>query len=445
MLLSLGFVALSSCSNDTDSKPDIVLITLDTTRWDFISSYGYASPNSPNLDELSAQGSRFLNAVTVAGTTFPAHASMLTGLYPRSHGARSNFHKLGNNVSTAAQILAKNGFQTGSFVSFKNMHRNGKLDRGFDTASDRVRDDIKDPIRAGDKTLKMTTDWLANTSVTEPIFLWMHLFEPHGPYDITPWFESNFPEYSGIFQTGVNMSQIQNGKHNNYDQEDIEAMRQIYAGEVHLADQYVGALIEKLKLRGNLDNTLLVITSDHGQGMGENRQFGHGPLLWESILRVPLIIVDFRNPKPATIDQRVGLVDITPTLLEAASIKIPNSMAGRSLYPLNSPANGEDRLYYSEVKLIENPDAKTKRWYRPDDLAVYLGEFKLEYIKGKHTLFTSSTSENQLERIPKRKAESLFYYLSDSISSYLETSGKAQTAELDSETLKELQGLGYTQ
>lgn len=426
-------------------KPDIVLITLDTTRWDFLTSYGYPTPNSPNLDALAAKGTRFNNAVTVAGTTFPAHASMLSGLYPRQHGARSNFHKLGNKVTTVAQILSKNGYQSGSFVSFKGMHHIGRLDRGFDTASDQQRDALKESIRDGKETLAMTLDWLADTPPEKPMFLWMHLFEPHSPYDITPWFEEHFLDYSGVFQTGVSISQIKNGRHNNYAEKDIEAMRQIYAGEVHLADQYVGKLHNQLKLRGNLDNTVIIITSDHGQGMGENDQYGHGPLLWESILRVPLIVVDFRKLSSAIIDQRVGVIDISPTILDAASIKIPRQMAGRSLYPLENPANGQDRLYYSEVMLVDNPNVKSKRWYNPDDMAVYLGEFKLEYHQGKHALYTSSSSENKLESIPMHKAESLFYYLSDSITSYLETAGEAQPAELDSESLKDLQGLGYTQ
>ena len=444
-LLAAGLLTLSACSKEPEDRPDIVLITLDTTRWDYIRSYGYETPNSPNLDKLAAMGSRYLNAITVAGTTFPAHGSMLSGLYPRSHGARSNFHRLGDNVTTVAEILSDNGYQTGSFVSFKGMHYIGNLDRGFKTVSDRTIGKDKEPTRLGSETLDMTLDWLTDTSTTEPMFLWMHLFEPHGPYDITPWFKSNFADYSGIFQTGVSVSQVRNGRHNNYDQKDIEAMRQIYAGEVHLADQYVGELIEQLKLRGNLDNTLVIITSDHGQGMGENSQFGHGALLWESVLRVPLIIVDFRNPSRAVIDQRVGIVDIAPTILAGANINTTATMAGRSLYPLDNPANGEDRLYYAEVALIENPDAKTRRWYNADDLAVYLGEFKLEFRRDKFKLFSTTTDKNQLSRIPKGKAESLFYYLSDSVSAYLETAGHAQPASLDTQTLKDLQGLGYTQ
>ncbi len=436
LLLIMSIIGLSSCSSEPSNQPDVILITLDTTRWDFLTSYGYKTPNSPNLDKLAAQGSRYLNAVTVTATTFPAHASMLSGLYPRSHGARSNFHRLGDDVTTVAQLLTKSNYQTGSFVSFKGVHYIGKLDRGFKSVSDPKSDGLKQPIRSGDITLEMATSWLQTTSVERPVFLWMHLFEPHSPYDITPWFKSNFPDYDRIFRTGVSVSQIKNAKVNNYSAQDIEAMQQIYAGEVHLADMYVGKLIASLKLRGNLDNTLVIITSDHGQGMGEDGKFGHGPVLWESALRVPLIIVDFRNPVPAVIDQRVGVVDITPTILEGVGLKIPTAVAGRSLYPLTEPTSDEDRLYFAEVKLIENPDSKTSRWYDRDDLAVYLGEYKMQQRKGKKTLFSTATDTNKLTPIAKKKAESLYYYLSDSIASYLENSGKAQSAELDTESLK---------
>lgn len=120
-------------------------------------------------------------------------------------------------------------------------------------------------------------------------------------------------------------------------------------------------------------------------------------------------------------------------------------MAGRSLYPLDNPSNGEDRLYYAEVNLMENPNKNTQRWYDPNDLAVYMGEFKLQHRKGKDKLFSTTIEENKLSTIPKKKAESLYYYLSDSVEAYLQNQGQTQAAELDSQALKELQGLGYTQ
>ncbi|MCF6225062.1 MAG: sulfatase-like hydrolase/transferase [Xanthomonadales bacterium] len=113
------------------------------------------------------------------------------------------------------------------------------------------------------------------------------------------------------------------------------------------------------------DNNLMIIASDHGQGMGENDQFGHGALLWESILRVPLLIVYFRTPKQAIVDQRVGVVDLSPTMLQAAKIKILGNMFGRALYPLDKPLNGKDRLYYSKVKLTENPSEVYAPLVRP--------------------------------------------------------------------------------
>jgi len=222
-------------------------------------------------------------------------------------------------------------------------------------------------------------------------------------------------------------------------------MRHLYAGEIALADQYLGDLIKSLEKRGKLKNTLLIISADHGQGMGENGQFGHGALLWESVLHTPLMIVDFRKPKQATVTQRVGVIDITPTILHAAGIKVPEKMAGRPLFPLENPANGKDRLYYSEVKLIKDPDKNTQLWYDASDLAIYMDNYKLEHRKGKNKLFTVSANDNSLKRIPVKKAESLFYYLGDSVTSYLENAGKVENQTLDEEALKELQGLGYTQ
>ncbi len=445
LLFLFAFIAINACSPKSDSKPDIVLITLDTTRWDYMHTYGFPLANTPNLDKLAAQGTRFRNAVSVSGTTFPSHASMLTGVYPRNHGARSNFHKLNDDTQTVAQILTKNDYQTGSFVSFKGMHNMGKLDRGFEVASDQVRiKSDKIAIRPGNETLALTLDWLDTTNTAAPAFLWMHLFEPHGPYEITPWFEKHFPNYNGQFKQGITVKQITDARRLGFSDNDLEAMGHIYAGEIELADQYVGTLIEKLQARGNINNTVLIVVADHGQGMGENGQFGHGALLWESVLRVPLMIVDFRNPEPAVVDQRVGTVDITPTILKSTGLDIPAGMAGRPLLPLNNPEGGADRLYYSEVHLMEKPDTKGQ-WYDPDDLAVYMGEFKLRHRKGKNKLFSTTSESMQITAIPEKNAESLYYYLSDSVDAFLENESQVEAAELDADTLKELQGLGYTQ
>ena len=303
-----------------DKAPNIVLITIDTQRWDYLSSYGYSDPGlSPVIDDLAARGTRFVQAVSTAGTTIPSHGSMLTGLYPRQHGARSNWHALNPEASSIAGALSEADYQTGAFVSFDSMVKTGDLGRGFMTHNSPFDRPDKKVTQAGSITVEQANQWLRSLHQDQPFYLWLHLFEPHGPYEISDYARQRMQDYGGILKNGADMQVLlEKGKQILESEQNLEALQHLYAGEVNRADKLVGELIEALASEGVLQNTIVILTSDHGQGLGENGTMGHGAILWESVIRVPLIITDFRTPAGNTVQERVGTIDIAPTIADFA-------------------------------------------------------------------------------------------------------------------------------
>ncbi|MBS3821725.1 MAG: sulfatase-like hydrolase/transferase, partial [Phycisphaerae bacterium] len=253
VLAVISTVLLAACGSDAldEQRPDIIIVSIDTLRADRVAGYGYPEMLTPNVDAMARNGVLFEHAVATTGTTWPSHASMLTGLYPRYHGVRSNTHTLDENVRSVAELLTSAGYATGSFVSFKAMHFLAGLDRGFATASDRERSPPDVPaIRPSRETTDMALEWLAAQADTEkPIFMWYHLFEPHGPYDLTDYSRRWMADtnYDGVLaENGANMDLLLKKPRALLEREqDRKALNVLYDGEVLLADRYFGEILER--------------------------------------------------------------------------------------------------------------------------------------------------------------------------------------------------------
>jgi arylsulfatase A-like enzyme len=331
--LALG--ALSACTGESESRPNIILVTVDTLRWDYLNSYGFPDAgHSPAVARLASQGVLFENAVTTIGTTIPSHGSMLTGEYARVHGARSNFHHKYPQVPTITTSLAEAGYQTGAYVSNVHMFTVGGLDEGFEATNDQSMNDQPElgNLFTGGNTVRLANRWLESTDADRPFFLWLHLWEPHGPYDVTEWSRSRMADYEGLLRDGMRLEHMQRHKAEVLDSpENTAAMRTLYAGEVHLADRHLGRFLDDLEAKGLLADSVVIFTADHGQSLGEKRKMGHGPVHRETVLRVPLIIADFRNPAPQRVATRVGTIDIAPTIAELAGLNERFDQSGQSL------------------------------------------------------------------------------------------------------------------
>ena len=289
------------------SSHNVLLITLDTTRADHLGCYGFAQARTPRLDALAASGVRFARAYAPAPLTLPSHASILSGLYPVRHGVRNNGHDLPSGVATLAAVLKARGFATAAFVSSFSVDSRFGLDRGFDVYDDTF--NVEQPLkganaeRRAEETFGRFSRWFAGAGGTR-FFAWIHYYDPHMPYDPPPSFRD-----------------VPSGDP--------------YDGEIAYMDQYVGAALDLLRERGLLAKTLIVAAGDHGEGLGDKVERGHGIFLYEETLRVPLIFSDpavFRRPR--VVEGAVRLIDIAPTVLETLGLgRDAAAMQGRSLVP----------------------------------------------------------------------------------------------------------------
>ena len=319
LLLAASFGgALIGCGRGTPAqpaaRPNILLVTIDTFRADRI-GVGVA----PVIDRLATEGLRFTAARTAAPLTLPSHTTIHTGLLPPQHGVRENgAGALGESHRTVARLLKDAGYRTAAFVGAFVLDRRFGLAQGFDVYDDHIPRDpnaterleaerpasavIDDALAwfgdGGRTNLRATSPPNPQSPIPNPFFVWIHLYDPHAPY--TP-----PPEFAARARTP-------------------------YDGEITYADAQLGRLLDALRGRGDLEKTLVVVAGDHGEGLGDHGERTHGMLLYESTLRVPLVIVA-AGAHPQTIDAPVSLAEIAPTILHAAGVTPPPEMRGRNL------------------------------------------------------------------------------------------------------------------
>lgn len=435
----------------TAQGPNIILITIDTLRADRLGAYGNAAGLTPAIDELARDGVVFERATTVMGTTWPAHTSMLTGLYPRRHGVRKNGHALSEQTTSVAELLSRAGYATGSFVSYRGMHYNCGLDRGFEAASDREPGPPESPpIRNGRAVTDMATDWIETLDGEDrPAFLWVHLFEPHTPYELNRYSEQllggrALPEVYADGLTADELNAI--GLDVLQRPDELEVMHALYDGEVRLADHYVSELIDSLQRSGRLDDSVVIVMSDHGQGLGDERVLAHGPVLTEAVLHVPMIFRDFRANAASRITDNVSVVDLAPTLMKLALDLPMPEVDGRSLtdYLAGNRPKDAERDTFAEVALREN--LVGREWYDPDALAVYADGLKFVFEHGEFRIYNpTSTPSAATEIVDDARAETLAAYLASVAENYLSGEAESRDAELSDADIEALRSLGYLQ
>ncbi|HEY2933436.1 MAG TPA: tetratricopeptide repeat protein [Acidobacteriota bacterium] len=293
-ILSLGIFTRSGNSSPDPARPNILLITIDTLRADHVGCYGYRATGTPNMDALAGEGVLYENCIAQVPLTLPSHCTILTGTYPQFHGVRDNIaFLLDSKALTLAEILRERGYVTGGFVGSYILNHTRGVDQGFDVFFDNYQALAPDTDQfsalvaetKGTKVIYEATRWLGTKS-SKPFFAWVHLFEPHDPYKPPEPFRSRY-------------------------------LNRPYDGEVAYADALVGDLLAFLKRENLYENTLIVLTSDHGENLGEHREPTHGYYIYDAALRVPLIV---KAPlgvklKGKRVKSQVRSVDIAPTVL----------------------------------------------------------------------------------------------------------------------------------
>lgn len=320
LIVLIPLLTAAACRAPSDRSRheplDLVVITLDTTRADRIGAYGHAAATTPVIDALAARGVRFEHAFAPAPTTLPSHASLFTGLYPPAHGARVNgSYALDPQRITLAERLKREGYRTAAFIGAFPLDARFGLDRGFDRYDDRMpaRGQIMTYAeRDGAQVTDAAIEWLrAEADGENPLFLWVHYFDAHAPY------EPPAPA------TG-------------------------YDGEIAFADSQIGRLLEAVDAARSLERTVVVLTADHGESLGEHGEDTHGTFLYDATVRVPLILVDpARVEAPQVVDDRiVSLVDVFPTVLGVLGLDPVGDLDGE---PLLAATGAPDRAIYLET------------------------------------------------------------------------------------------------
>jgi arylsulfatase A-like enzyme/Flp pilus assembly protein TadD len=326
LLIALN-AAQAAAQTPEKSAPNVVLITIDTLRADHLGCYGYKQIKTPNIDALAADGARFTRAFSPVPVTLPSHTAMLTGTYPMLSGMHDfSGNKLSPQQPTLATVLKQSGYVTGAVVASAVLDSKFGLNQGFDFYYDhfdfsRLEEANLDEMeRPGNVVADQTLDWLGKNSQTK-FFLWMHLYDPHYPYKP--------PEpYSREYSTHP------------------------YDGEIAFADEQVGRLLHFLKDKGVYQNTVIVLSGDHGESLGEHGEKTHGFFIYNATMHVPLIIHLPGKSVAQAVDDPVSLVDLMPTVLAALGAEIPSQVQGRNLLPtLRGDKSGRDRTVYGETFL----------------------------------------------------------------------------------------------
>jgi len=310
--------------------PNVVLVTLDTTRADHLGCYGYDENTTPVIDSLAGGATLFSQTFTTNPITLPSHTSILTGTYPLYHGVRDNStYVVPEEMTTLAEILSERGWSTAAFIASFVLDSRFNLDQGFDLYDDDVEgswsfDELANreqnafgfAERKASLVVASALEWL-DRSPPRPFFVWLHFFDPHQPI--------NPPE--------PHRSRMSYG----------------YDAELAFVDEQVGRFFAGLKRAGQYDRTIIVVVGDHGEGLLDHDEPTHSLLIFDSTMRVPLIIRSPGQEGGQVVDNVTSIVDVMPTILDMIGIEAPPEVQGMSLVPLmNGDPGQDDRAVYME-------------------------------------------------------------------------------------------------
>ena len=354
-------VAVASCRqiaprSDSADRPNVLLVTIDTLRADHVGSYGYEAASTPTIDALAARGVRFETSVVHTPLTGPSHASILTGHTPLGHGFRNNSgYVLAPQVRTAAEDFRQAGYRTAAFVSGFPLDRRFGFDRGFELYDDRLpkgNDRRRTPYveRFADATTEAALRWLptlrpATGPSPAPWFLWVHYYDPHAPYEPPA-------DLAERFRASP------------------------YDGEVAFVDRQLARLLQAIDAGGESARTIVLVTADHGESLGEHGEGTHGIFIYDATLRVPWVMAGPQVPAGRVSRTVARSIDVLPTLADYAGLPGRSDVDGRSLRPAAEGREMRDEPTYAESLYpeLELGWAPLHAWRTKD----------LKYIKAPH-------------------------------------------------------------
>ena len=438
--------------------PNVLIISVDTLRADHLGCYGYQRDTSPVLDAFASESLRFAETVVPMSHTLPSHLSLLTGLDIQNHGVRSNSMKLEEGVATLAELLATKGYDTGAVVGSSVLAHDRGLSRGFSFYDDEMDvNDGEEYSRRASSVRERAVEWLRR-SRTSQFFLFVHFWDPHQPYYPPPPFDKQFSSEKLLQGISSDLHPYDNDQpYRKYYPSTTEAdLRKIqndvdsYDGEIRYVDSEISVLFDALKQTGLWDETLIVVTADHGESIGERGWWGH-ELFYEEQVLVPLLIkLPGQESPTGVIEAPVRLVDLTPTVLEY--LRLPNLLdldgTGLAEYWEGESARSRtaliERRRYPDSMQLKSPE----RWGMGDEYAIRNETWK--YImkeREEDELYNLIDDPMELNNVIGTN-EQTASLLREELQQLLFTAPQPQTdAEntIDLENLRVLKSLGYIQ
>ena len=398
---------------------NLLVVTLDTTRADRLGCYGHAEAETPVLDGLARDGVLFERCITPTAFTLPSHSSIMTGLYPMFHGVRLNGGvALSDAHPTLAERLTESGYRTGGFVGAFVLDSRWGLNQGFQTYDDEFdlkpgeMLDLARVQRPGNTVVDAALKWL-QISDERPFFAWVHLYDPHTPYEPPEPYKTRF----------------------------AGSPSRRYDGEIAFADSQLGRLLDWLRTSGNDENTVVLVIGDHGEGLGSHREEEHGFFIYDYAVRVPLIV---RLPRGLLHGSRVGAqtrtIDVMPTLLQLLGVAPPARLDGESLVPLLSdPGRVGARVAYSESVSVSMQYGWAPLYSVRTGEYTFIDAPRPELYDARQD---PTEEDNLFGRLPG-VAEELRATLAQLREAGARGAPEPQEANLDDETMRALATLGY--
>lgn len=436
---------LTGCgkSDSPLNQPNILWIVWDTVRRDHLSLYRYDKPTTPYLDSWARGARIFDNCISIANTTVPTHASMFTGLMPSEHQRNNTHNYLGDNFTTVAELLDQSGYQTYMYSANPHISRSRNFIQGFDIVEhpwdDRYKDEVLQRLRkkivsqnrfngapkkiashipssllfkdGGELPQRRVTQWLRKCRSSKPFFIFLNYMEAHQPYLPMEVYRERLMSPGQVqksYRIDRSLVPMRNYTFGlkEYSEEEIEITRLTYDATVAELDGLLENLLKSLQADGYLDNTIVILTSDHGEHLGDHHMLDHQYSVYESLIQVPLVIHYPKCLSPARDTRPVINSDLFCTVLELAGIGIPEPLQGKMVSLLKPQ---EERIRVAECpaypthcfRLVKrfSPDFDPMPWSRTLR-AVYQGKYKYIWASdGKHELYDLEADPGELKNL----------------------------------------------
>jgi arylsulfatase len=453
---SMAAFLIVACSRPpSDEAPmNVILLLVDTLRADHVGCYGYSRDTSPNLDAFAENSVRFASVTSQAPWTNPSVATLLTSLYPTTHHLTTlkedgKLRKLADSATTLAEHLAENGYATAAFTSNPWISRATGLDQGFGVFENLPVSDRGESVPApllNEKALA----WLETVDPEQPFFLFVHYMDVHGPYRPPEPYRSLFETERGQERLLTEAEQRRLPRYLRIpDAETLDVYVDRYDGQIRFWDDEFATFMERIGGRDLLDNTMIVVTSDHGEEFLERGGFNHGATLFQEQISVPLIWKFPRDRVPTSVvTEQVELIDVMPTLLALVGIEPTGDLQGDDLRPLLEGDSWQQRPAFSEAAVkgggVPRPKGVLKS-VRLDDIKTIVNLTTDEALA--YDLSTNPGEKRQLARSaalptePGRSAIDAWFELNSSLGArFLST-----TSDHDPSLVEQLEALGYVE